>query len=260
MSKQTKRSDAEVAPAEQVDWSQYAEHSGYESVTQQDLGIPFLAIIQKGSPEVDEDHEDHATKKIANSKVGCIFNTTSRELVYTPGAEPLQFIAVYFKKMYVEWAPNRGGIVHSHTDSRILEQTTKDEDGRDVLKNGNTVVTTAYFFGYYLNESGERIRSVIGMSSTQLKKSRSWLNLMHARKIPGTSTPFPMYAQVFNLGTVGESNAKGSWRGWTIESSHIISDRALLDEGKNACAAVQREQLPALEAPKADTDSDEVPY
>lgn len=261
MAKQTKKASNETAP-DTVDWSQYADTTGYENVSQQDLGIPFLAICQKGSPEYDEDHEDHEIKKIEGIQVGSIFDTVSRKILYQPDGEPVQFIPCYYQRLYVEWKPRNqgGGIVASYQDSAIMNDATRDKDGRDVLPNGNIIVTTGYFFGFYL-DGDDLINVVLGLSSTQLKKARQILNLLYSRKIPNMGTPFPMYAQILRLSTIPEKNEKGSWRGWSIESGEIITDPVLLNKGKEASIAIRNNGL-SLPSQSSDalTDGKDVPF
>lgn len=99
--------------------------------------------------------------------------------------------------------------------------------GRDTLPNGNYVVETAQIYG--LNVSANLRPSYIAMTSTQLKKSRRWLTLATSEETTdsagNTFTP-PFYFRSYELGTVPESNAKGSWIGWTLERSKSLMEIA----------------------------------
>lgn len=259
MAKETKSAGAaqDANTPAPYDWSANAgAPTGLENVTQQDLGIPFLMILQKGSPQIDESHEDYALKKIDGAKVGDIINTVTNQVVWSRGsAVPLQFIPCSYEKLFVEWKDRNqgGGIVKSHKNANIVSECTRDANGRDVLKNGNIIVTTAYFYGLALVD-GEHQQCIIGLSSTQLKKAKTWLNMVTAIKFDGPQGKFtpPMYSHSYGLGSTGESNDKGSWFGWTIKLLGPISDRALIEEAIETAksANLTRQALPAPSSEK----------
>jgi hypothetical protein len=110
------------------------------------------------------------------------------------------------------------------------------------LPNGNEIKTTSYFSVLMLvdgntdvnheDESKRPARCIIPMTSTQLKKARTWLNMMQAIKIGG-KTP-PMYSHIYRLTTVPESNEKGNWQGWKVEIERVLtmSDLHLAETAK----------------------------
>ncbi len=249
--KQTKGKEAPQTPPPGIDWSQYNDQpTGFERVSREDLGIPFLAIVQKGSPEFDKTHKDYEAKKIKDCNIGDIFNTLTREVLHMQGGKELVFIPCGYDKMYVEWKPREsgGGIVKSHRDSSILEEVvSKNDKGQNVLRNGNVVSDTAYFFGLLPRET-EPLLAVIGMTSTQLKHARFWLNLMSGLKVgPNRRTP-PMFSHKYLVSTGPERNEKGSWYGWVIKTGEMVSDAALVAEGANICARVTNPTRPLLGA------------
>jgi hypothetical protein len=74
------------------------------------------------------------------------------------------------------------------------------------------------------------------MSSTQLKKSRSWNSIIrsYTAKHPttGETITLPIFNRSYMLSTVPESNDQGDWFGWKIEAGNIISPKT--DEFKQA--------------------------
>ncbi|WP_214293519.1 hypothetical protein, partial [Escherichia coli] len=74
----------------------------------EDLGIPFLTILQKGSPEVDDTNPDHARKTFPGCKGGLIINTLQRKIVYD-GFTPCQFVPSAYVKLFQEWKPRNQG-------------------------------------------------------------------------------------------------------------------------------------------------------
>ena len=96
----TKAKQEEVAA---YSWENYDGNTGLEHLSSKDLGIPILQIIQKGSAEFDEDHEDHATKAIAGVKVGDIINSVTRQILHTTGGQPVKVVPYFYQLVWVEW-------------------------------------------------------------------------------------------------------------------------------------------------------------
>jgi hypothetical protein len=245
----------------EYDWSQ-AQVTGFEQTDSSDLGIPFLIILQKGNPEVDKANPQYAQKKIPGAEVGDIANTLSREVVYKYGGDPMIFIPCFHQKAYVEWRPRDtgGGIVNTHLDEGVLQGTKRNEKNQDVLPNGNIIVTTSYFFGI-IPGSDDNKKAVISLTSTQLKKSRSWLNVMMNLKFTGPRgryTP-PMFSHQYAISTDPESNAKGSWMGWKIELGDPVKTMTLIQESQEfaqqIAAGKQRLALPPAQEDDIPVDS-----
>lgn len=243
MAKQTKNAPTEEpkvsnptneAPeGEAFDWGQEGA-TGFEGTRPEDLGIPYVSLMQKGSPEVDDTHPDHESVKIEGIRAGMMINTLTREIIYAKDdSNPVLFIPMFHQKLYQEWKPRSagGGFVQSHGSPIILTKCKRSEKNEDVLPNGNIIRTTSYFAGLLLKDGITDVqhpdealrpqRAVLAMSSTQLKKARSWLNMMHAIKIEGR-TP-PMYSHIYRLTSVVESNEKGNWYGFKIEIDRILT-------------------------------------
>lgn len=260
MAKTTKTQEAGQVAA--YDWSQ-SQVTGLENVTQQDLGIPFLQILQKGSPQIDEAHPEHKSKRIEGAAVGDIINTVANTIVWNrKSPQPLEFIPCKYEKLFVEWTPREkgGGIVKTHQSAVILAECTRNNRGQDELKSGNIIVTTAYFYGLAVVD-GDTTPVIIGFSSTQLKKAKQWLNMAMALKMTNATgqkfTP-PIFSHKYGLKTIPESNDKGNWYGWQISCLGPINEPSLIQEASEAAktAMVNRPALPA-----ATTDEDShVPF
>jgi len=258
--KETKKTPATGVVAE-YDWSQ-ATTTGFEHVQRTDLGVPFLMIIQKGSPEYDKTHKDYQAKKIEGITPGDVINTLSREVLYKQDGVPMIFVPCSFETMYVEWKPRNsgGGFVKAHKNPNILNECKRDDKNHDILKSGNLIVSTAYYYGLVLRGQ-DRLPTMIGMTSTQLKKSRYWLNLMQGiklRKDDRVYTP-PMFSHSYKLSTVPESNAEGSWYGWKVEMHEMLKDPIVIAdaiETAKVAAGGQRAVLP----PPSEEHADTVPF
>lgn len=249
MAKETKK-EGQVPAA--YDWSATQGPSGFENVRPEDKGVPFLSILQKGSPQVDPAHPEHQAVKIENARAGDIFNSLSNAVVAAFGRNPLQFIPCSFEKLYMEWKTREsgGGMVKAHKSAEVLNECKRNERGQDVLPSGNIIVTTAYFYGLVVGE-GESYPAVIGMSSTQLSKSRRWLNLMTAIKMDGPNGKFtpPSYSHIYGISAVPESNNKGNWFGWNISVSGVLTDPNLITKAIETSKSASNGQRTALPSP-----------
>ena len=191
---------------------------GFSDVTTEDLAIPFLRILESMSPQVNE--RDGAYVK--NAKAGMIYNNVLNEAY--DGIKGIRVIPCHYNRRFVEWVPREkgGGYIGSYepTDP-ILQTTTKNEKGQDVLPSGNTLTNTAQFFVLFLHPEMGSQRALIPMSSTQLKKARKWLTQAQSMTAMGKNGPYilPLMSQIYTLSTVPEQNDKGSWFGWQIERS-----------------------------------------
>lgn len=251
-----KENKAPVAPSaiKPYDYSADAG-AGLENVGADDLSIPFLVILQDGSPEVKKTHPDYATKGIKGAMAGHIMNTLTKQ-IYNPNignppayvdGDRVTFVPCFYQKLWVEWKDRQkgaGGIVKSHPDDRLLQNTRKNDKGQDVLPNGNILSTTAYFFGFIIHNE-ESIRCVLGLTSTQLKKARQWLSLATSIKFDGENGKFtpPLFAHSYNLSVLPESNEKGSWYGWKVELKERNEDVPLIEESRKVAEQARKGQM-----------------
>lgn len=198
--------------------------AGVESFTQDDLAIPFLQILQKGSPQIDEDHPDHAQWEHLGAKIGQFFNTVNLEL-----ADDVMLIPCGYLACFVEWkdrATGGGGWVGQHPiDSALIETCKRNDKNQDVLPNGNIMMLTHYHYCLIVNETAYT-PVVISMTSTQLKKSRRWNSNLSTMRVEGQNGSFtpPIFSHLWGLSTVAESNDKGNWRGFRVELIGPVQD------------------------------------
>lgn len=224
-----------AVPTTPIAWNE-ADVTGFENVGAEDLGIPFLTIVQKGSAEFDTTHQRYREKKIEGCAVGDVIDIVERKVVHKHGGSPLIVVPVHWDKFYMEWKPRTatgGGIVRAHKDPAVLGQCHRNAKNLDELPNGNVVVTTAYFHVVIIENDTITKRCMIGMSSTQLTKSRRWLNLAQSIKVRvpnGNMITPPIFSHSYSLTTQPESNDKGSWMGWSIAVNSLIANGTLAEE------------------------------
>lgn len=235
---------------------------GFEDASKDSYAIPFIQILQKGSPPIDPDHPKH--KEIPGAKIGSLFNTVTEAVV--DGDKGLLVLPCHFQQSYIEWGDKDagGGFVAQHdvpTGVNLMATTRKNEKNADVLPNGNVLVDTRSHYVLVLNEDGTANPAVISMTSTQLKKSRKWMSAMQDVKVKRPDgevfTP-PMWAKAYRIKTIAESNAKGTWRGWDITRESDCPSSSLYQQAKAFRDAVRGGKVktvdPAVREPGSDDD------
>ena len=183
-----------------------------------DLGIPYLALLQSNSPQVNPAH----AKYIEGAMAGMFYNTATGEVFGGFNKPPLVIIPCAYVREYDEWRDRDGpnpGFEQSHSvDSNIMAQTKPNELKRAVLPNGNFIWETAKQFCLVRNPKSSRLDQVLmTLKSTHLKMNRRWNNLISGAMIPGTSHQAPRWLFPYALGVQLESKGDKSWFVPTIE-------------------------------------------
>ena len=196
--------------------------AGLENVTQEDLIIPRLKLVQALSPQVQK----HDGAYIEGISVGDIFNTVSNE--FWSGEKGITVVPVAYKRVFLEWGPERGGgLIATYDDPAILQQCTKNERYQDILPNGNQIQTTANHYVIHITDTGYN-PVMLAMTGTQLKKSKRWNSMMASLKIKGADgrlfTP-ATFSHKYKLTAVPESNDSGSWFGWNVTNLGVLEDK-----------------------------------
>jgi hypothetical protein len=87
-----------------------------------------------------------------------------------------------------------------------------------------------------VEEDGSFQPAVIDMKSTMLKVSRRWKTQIAMQKVKNPKTGVlmtpPVFATMWRLYAVEESNDKGSWSTWGVEKVGLLTDRDLMMEAK----------------------------
>ena len=123
-----------------VNIEQFAD-TGFDNVDSKSLALPFLKVLGQLSPQVTQG--DSAF--IPQAKAGMIYNTVTDELY--DGAKGISVIPCYYKLEYLEWQDRDKGAAAPvnvyPADSDIMSKTTRGDDGKDRLPNGNYIEETA---------------------------------------------------------------------------------------------------------------------
>lgn len=248
-----------------------AGETGFEGTRADDYQLPFVKLLQKMSPEVDEDNGAY----VEGAKPGMYYDAASGALM-----TEFDFIACHYHRAIVEWRDrdaSGGGFVAQHPLGYEANCERIEKNGkwtgrwRSPTEPTNYLVDTRYFFGLRLTEGGDHELAVLSMSSTQTKKARAWLTRMQAmkaRRDDGSRFQLPMFASVWRFSSVPEENDQGAWRGYKIDYVGPQLDRNLRDAAKNArdmfVKAAVNVKPPSDDAPAATytgtSDDDTMPY
>ena len=202
-----------------VNIEQFADE-GFDNVDSKSLALPFLKVLGQLSPQVTQGDSNF----IPDAKPGMIYNTVTDELY--DGHKGITVIPCYYKLEYIEWKDRDKGAVAPinvyPSDSDIMSKTTRGDDGKDRLQNGNYIEETASHYVMVV-EPDKTSTALITMKSTQRKKSKKWNSMMMSlrqqrKNGKGFFKPAP-FTQQYLLATVLEKNNMGSWFGWEI--SHV---------------------------------------
>lgn len=179
--------------------------TGYEEVTNDDLVIPFLNVLQANSPQVED---------LDNAKAGMFYNTTTQELL--DGDKGFVFQPIYNTKAFVEWVPrDKGGngapVTQYDPDSNEVKEAIAANGGSKYggLSIGeNSLIETHYVYGFVLDEKGKEIKDfvVLSFSSTKIGPKNKWIQALRT-----VGKGIPLCANRTIIKSIKQKNEKGSF-------------------------------------------------
>lgn len=227
--------------------------AGMESADKDSFAIPFLNIIQKMSPQVDEAEAAY----IEGAKPGMLFNTVTQKLY--DGKEGVVFLPCAYQRKFIKWGPRgtpeagfKGEFLPEQVAVMKEEEVVVEKEGRLYFplpdgtvdeKKCDRLEDTRNHFGIMIDDSGEPQQVLLSLSSTQIKKSKQMMSMLNSVKIEtakGKVTP-PTWMNKLVLTTIAESNDKGSWHGLKVgrnEDDKFVTDADLYNMGKEFHAVI----------------------
>ena len=210
---------------------------GFAEVTQEDMQTPFLQLLQKGSPQVDDDNDAQPT--IPGAKSGMFMNSVTQELY-----ENVNLIPVHYRRTFTKWHKREEGggfLGEVSPDDPIIHTTERDEKNRDITPDGLQLVDTRTYCVLHVQDNGNLVPMIMTFSSTQTKKSKRWLTVMEGIRFPGKNGPFnpPMFSHIYHVTSVPESNAQGNWKGYNIAIGDKVTDVRMYEAAKRLRDIVQ---------------------
>lgn len=198
-----------LAPAELA--SMLDEDAGRGvSTNPNDVGIPFLYLLQDLSPQILK----RDPKYVEGAEAGMFINSLSMETF--DGDEGVYFVPCFYKSALVEWVPRKkgGGFVREYAVDDPIAKTVVYSDPEKpnlpFLPNGNNLIETRYYYGFQIKKDNTPEAAVISFSSSGLKVSRELQRLFSTVKTPGGKVA-PCYSKVYKLVAAVAQKANNSW-------------------------------------------------
>ena len=230
---------------------------GVHDLKTEDLAIPFLKVLQKMSPELDD----------LDVRAGDIFNTVTKEGV--SGDTGVRVINCAYLLQYIEWEPRGTGSGAPHNIYAAgdeMPETQRGDDNKDYVVDGNGryIERTAQHYVLVVDEDGVTQQALLSMKATQFKKSKQWNSALKSLKMKdgkgGLFTP-ARFAHIWLLKSTPEENKNGSWHGWEISKDSLIEDLALYQEARLFAESIGAGQVKVQHSREEDTtDSDNIPF
>ena len=184
--------------------------AGYENQTNADIAIPFLNVLQKGSPQIDAEDSPF--------KPGMLYNTVTEEAY--KGSEGLTIVPVTTEHVFVEWVPrdNGGGFVGVYKpDSPVVAKAKAESKkyGKYKTPAGNDLVET--FQLYAINADDPEDFFIIPLTSTKIKPYKTWntkVKKFNPRPF-GINCKLPMFCHRVKVTTVKE--VRGEFTSYTVD-------------------------------------------
>jgi hypothetical protein len=214
-----------------LDLDKYAG-AGFENVDQDSLAIPFLAALQKGSPQVDKD----ADTFIKGAEVGDILLTTTGEVF--KDEDGVDFVLCGYRRVFLRWAPResgggfRGELEADEVNRMKAAGEVTQRENKLFAENADIIRDARVHYVLVVRPDGTFTPAVLSMSSTQIKKSKMMLTQINAITVKnkaGVSVTPPMFSHLFHAETVAESNDQGTWRGWKITRKGYLQSSELFN-------------------------------
>ena len=233
----------ETLPASLMSDLLSGEGADYEA---SELQIPFVRVIQALSPQIKKNDASF----IKGASQGDAFNTVTGD--HWTGEEGFEVVPCFQQTKYLEFIPRDqggGGFVGelSADDPNIARATRTG--GKEILPNGNELVKSDQHYCMLISADGTYQPVIIDMKSTQLSVSRRWksqIAMLKMKDAKGVLKTPSLFATIWRLTTVEQSNDMGTWYNWSVEKVKTIDNEALLQEALSFRKSVQKGEAKAV--------------
>src|SRR3954463_10181440 len=209
--------------------------AGYEGTTASDYALPYLAVAQKGSPQVNPDKGAY----IDGARAGMLFNTVTQEL-YDGKGEGVMFIPVHREHTIVKFTPRAqgGGFLG------VIEPTSKEwldaverfksvprgsEQRKPASLDGKIEYNETFnVYGLIVKDNGQDWQPVVlGCAGAKRKPYKQWMTKargIRIRQTDGRTIEPPLFAHVWRIKTVFQEGNGNDW--YTINANFAGKDAA----------------------------------
>lgn len=182
---------------------------GNENVTQDDLQLPRIDVLQGLSPQINKKKDEY----IEGAEVGMLFNTLTGEL-YPDG---IIITPVSFVKRFLVWVDrdkdNNGGLRGVFDDAASAEDFIQSQDDEDKLE----LVPTAEHL--VLLENGTEV--IMSMAKSKMKVSRKFNSLI---RLNGGDR----FSRSYRVTSVDDEGSKGEYQNLQISAEGFPSEEVYL--------------------------------
>lgn len=205
---------------------------GLENADKDSFAIPFLAMLQGLSPQLET---------VDEAKPGLFINTITNECY-----KEVLVVPCAYQRRYLRWAPRDAGGGYKGDYSPIevetgrLEGVERNKEGQLVIE-GDQLKDTRNHFVLVQNAAGAWQPALLSLSSTQIKKSKRWMSLIQGielRTPQGKAFTPPSFSHVYKLSGIKEENSKGSWWGIQVELVEQVAEAELYMKAKEFSQSV----------------------
>lgn len=213
--------------------------AGMEGADRDAYAIPFIRVIQDGSPQVKAGKPQYNPDAVP----GMLVNTVTGELI--DGAEGIIFVPCFYQRRFIQWGPRNSerGFCGEWLPEEVQEKLNagefvkSEDDGRIYVGEPNPlksdrIVDTRNHFGLIITPEGSVSQAILALSSTQIKKSKQLMGILSSIRVNGVTPPSWLSKIRITVPAEQESNEQGSWYGYRVEHAGFIDDEAIYDAGK----------------------------
>lgn len=180
---------------------------GTEDIGAGDVAQNFLKIAQSNSPELDDGDNDGSDDAVIKGLKAGMFFSSATKRVY---GKKVRLVVLKYELVWNIWAPREqgGGLVGRVPVGSV--STMPGDKGKLYDQNGNNVVETQNFYVMVADHLQDGIM-LFPLASTMLKHGRKWNSLIINQRTPNGAKQAPIFQQIWDMATVKNTNAAGSW-------------------------------------------------
>jgi hypothetical protein len=156
---------------------------GFGEVNTQTMAVPFLKLAQDLTPQMKKTKPCY----IEGLQLGDFFNDVTGEIYGTH----IQLVVLNFERIYLEWLPNRVGLVGYHSPENAQNIATDLTFGK--WKHDNNLLNE--YYTYYIVLGGHEQEGVMiySLTSTGIKIAKTLNRLMTTHIMDNGKTAKPYY-------------------------------------------------------------------
>lgn len=231
------------AAADFVDLNDFG--TGFEGTDAESYALPFISVLQKMSPMVDEDDP----KYVEGAKAGMLYNTVTGKLY--DGKAGVLIVPCAYKRTFIRWGGREAedkGFKGEFTveeargfkeRGEVVELDGKlffpDENGKVHEKKNDYLADTRNHYIIIIDpESGEYATALLSLTSSMIKPSRMLMTALQQKKVQtaqGLKTP-PTFLNLVRMGTVSVSKDNNTWSSIKFDLEGLVTEKDIYETAK----------------------------